>query len=291
MKKIISIIAFALICGTVFTSCDSNIEEPKSDEFFRLNLWRRHVFQSEQGIGRGFIFSFTTIERFANRYELVFEYQVDNDNRTIKFRMIDKINTGRCPHIPPAWGGSDGFCTAGHNAIFIPERSLSNGKYEFIVETAHFTVKAEFIVSEEMAILNIPENDYLTNNWQVPEIYIIPKNLIYGSVSVSGYENIILAFDFLEDGISSGVLKNTDYTLQGLSSWVNEDGSPRITVIGGGFHNISFLQSISCISDVLELAKRHLNNQNAINSIWFNSTNGDRVSLSRNSGFSISLVE
>jgi hypothetical protein len=297
MKRVASIIISTLIFGVMFTSCNAdmenviereeensvieNEEEKKTSvNSNKLHLFWNHVFQSHFGSGRGYIFSFSTIERFENSYELVFEYQINNDHKTIEISLIDKINNGKCPDIPAAWGGSDGFCSA-TGIVFIPESSLENEKYELVVKTASFTVQSEFIITEEVATLNIPDNSYLSSEWQGNVINITPKDLIYGSVSISGNENIRLAFDLFEDGEKSGVLKNTDLTIQSLSSWLNEDRSHKVCVMGGGYYNISFLYSIKNFSDVVELAKKHLNNSSAINKIWFYSTNGDEATLSK----------
>ena len=319
MKKIISVIVFALLCGAVFTSCGSNIEEYVADyecdtnecvvdcdsdtgEIIpprnpnALHLFWNHWFGSEFRNGRAFLFSFTKFERFENCYKLVFEYQIDNNHKTIEIRLVDKIDRGRPSS--PSMGviNDDGLCLSG-GFFLIPEHLLNNGEYKLIVKTENFTVQSEFIITEEMATLNIPENNYLSSEWQSNEMPIIPKNVIYGSVSVKSdrSENIGLAFDFFESGKALGVLKNIDnaqrWRLRQLRDWgVNEDGSRRITNMGN-VHNVSFLYSISCISAIVEFSKRYFDSENAIDFIWFFSTNGDRVTLCRERGVSILLAE
>ena len=202
MKRLILMIIPVLICGIVFTSCDRSEEiTDKSEEVASISglglLWNHSFSYYERE--RGYYFSFSGIERIETLYELLFEYQIDNDKRSIEITLVDKIDRGNCYCV--SFGRNctdwDGLCVP-YGSLLIPDKLLINeGVYTFIVRTFGYTIQSEFIITKEKAILNIPENNYFSSD--IKEVYIVPKNLLYGRIWVEGGQNKKIVDDFLDD--------------------------------------------------------------------------------------------
>ena len=279
-----------LICGVFFTSCGSEkaSEEDTSLNSKGLNLWWNLEFSGEHGRGRGYVFAFSEVERSEVLYDLKFEYQIDNIQKSIVITLIDKINKGKCPNLGYEWGSDDGLCNSS-GILFIPENLINEDKYKFIVKTANFTVQSEFIITEEKAMLNIPENNYISVTHEY--IDVIPKNILYGSIAFAGEQNKVFASDFLEAVRALGF---TIVTLRPHPQLpminVDETGNFAIIYLPPENFIIPFMFSMtSKFSIVFELAQVHFNKSEI--DINFFCTNGDKANLSNINGISVFYAE
>ena len=288
MKRLALMIVPALICGMVLTSCGSEMatddtkNELNDGEFDEtvvvdskgLGLWWNHQMFNEQG--RGFIFGFTEIERSETLYELEFEYQIDNNQKSIQISLIGKIDKGKCPYFPSGgWGEDDGLCSSSGN-VFIPENMVNEGIYKFTIRTLNYIVHSELVFTKEKAMLNIPNNNYLSSG--VQEVFITPKNLLFGGIVFAGEQNKKFAFDILEDirtlGLRDTIWNNQNVFLRN----VDEAGNPIITSWPPDNYSVPVLFSMSCeFSTVFELVKEHYNRNSVFSYIGLWSSNGDQA--------------
>jgi len=272
----------ALICGIVFQSCDKEANYANSKG---LDLWWNHQIFSEQG--RGYIFGFSEVERSENLYQLNFAYQIDNNHKSIEISLIDKIDKGKCPQFPSGgWGVDDGLCSSNGN-LFIPEKMLNEGKYKFTVKTANYSLQSEIIFTKEKATLIIPENKYFSS--AIKDVFITPRDLLYGGITFKGEELSKFAYDFIEDirylGLNDTIVTNPPFNLD-----VDETGKPRITIWQDDNYHIPFLFSMtSQFSDIFKLAKVHFS-KSAIN-IYLFSSNGDQARLDNRDGIHVWYAE
>ena len=253
-------------------SCEEK-EDGKKDAVASkgLGLWWNHQIFGEQG--RGFIFGFSEVERLKNLYELKFEFQIDNNQKSIEISLIDKIDKGKCPYFPmPTIDEDPDLCTS-NGSVFIPENMVHEGKYKFTIRTLNYTVHSEIIFTKEKATLNIPDTSYFA--CAIKDVFIAPKNLVHGSIVFAGEQNKTFALDFIDDLRSLG-LSDTIVTNPPLIK-VDEIGNPIIETWPPNNHSIPFLLTMtSDFSTIFELAKIHFNKNSALN-IYLFSTNGDQA--------------
>jgi len=263
MKRLVLMFIPALICGVMFVSCDTDIEESKDidSKGFRV-YWVHQVFNEQ---GRGFIFEFYAVERSDILYQLQFDYQIDNNRKSIDITLVGKIDKGKCPLFPCPDVFCDDLCTSKGN-FFIPEDMVNEGNYTVTVNTSSYSVQSEMIFTKEKAVWKIPENKYLSS--ELTESSIAPKNLLHGAVVISGAENKKFVFDFLDDIRALG-LKDTIYP--------PESGKPVIETWPPDNHSIPFSFSMTAkFSTVVELAIEHYH-KNPVLNIYLFSTNGDQA--------------
>ena len=234
-----------------------------------LALYWNHQIFNEQG--RGFIFEFYEIEHFENLYELIFDLQIDNNEKSIEISLIDKIDEGKCPYFPmPVIDEDPNTCTS-KGRVYIPENRVSEGEYKFTVKTLSYTVHSEFVFTKEKATLNIPDNSYFS--CAIKDVFVAPKNLLHGSIVFAGEQNKAFALDFIEDLRALG-LKDT---IVPQLIEVDEIGNPIIKSWPPNNYSVPFLLTMtSDFSTIFELAKAHFNKNSALN-IYLYSTNGDQA--------------
>jgi hypothetical protein len=267
MKKRFVILVAAITVILIMTvGCEKN--EVVSEG---LGLWWNHQVFSEQG--RGFIFGFSEVKRSETLYELKFEYQIDNNQKSIEISLIEKIDKGKCPYFPmPTIDEDPNLCTS-NGSVFIPENMINEGKYKFTIRTLSYTVHSEIIFTKGKATLNIPDNSYFS--CAVKDVFIAPKNLVHGSIVFAGEQNKPFALDFI-DGLRSLGLRDTVVTNPELIK-VDELGNPIIEAWEPNNYSVPFLLTMtSDFSTIFELAKVHFNNNSALN-IYLFSTNGDQA--------------
>ena len=272
-REFIILVAAITVTLLLSVGCEKNgIEEVRSEG---LTLWWNHEVFNEQG--RGFIFSFSDVERFENLYELKFEFQIDNNQKSIEVSLVDKIDKGKCPHYPmPSPEPEIGCISSGK--IYIPENMVNEGNYKFVVKTTNFTVQSEIIFSKEKATLVIPKNNYFSSN--VEEVNILPKNLLHGVVVVRGEQNISFAMDFIEDLRALGLRDTINPHIYFAN--VDETGKPIMTSWSPDYHSIPYLLTMtSDFLTVFEIGKQHFD-KGHFNWITFASTNGDEARLNIN---------
>jgi len=244
---------------------EKNIVDSKG---LSLYWWNHQVF-SEQG--RGYIFGFSEVERLDVFYELIFEYQIDNNQKIIEISLVDKIDKGKCPYFPTP--DKDASLCTSTGKFYIPEDMVSEGKYKFIVKTLNFTVQSEIVFTKEKATLNVPDNNNFTCAFN--DVFIAPKNLVHGSIVFAGEQNKIFALNFIDDLRSLG-LRDTIVTNPPLIK-VDETGNPITETWEPNNYSIPFLLTMtSDFSIIFELAKVHFNKNSALN-IYLFSTNGDQA--------------
>ncbi|MCK9236360.1 MAG: hypothetical protein M0Q41_01070 [Bacteroidales bacterium] len=269
------VILVTAITVTLFLTvgCEKNKIEKVGSE--GLTLWWNHEVFNEQG--RGYIFSFSDVERFENLYELKFEFQIDNNQKRIEVSLVDIINKGKCPVFPMPTPEPVSGCVS-NGSIYIPENLLNEGTYKFIVKTASFTVQSEMIFSKETAILNIPNNDYFSSS--VKETHILPKNLVHGVVVVRGEQNISFAMDFIDDLRALGLKDTINYHIYFEN--VDETGKPIMTSWPPDYYSIPYLLTMtSDFFTIFEVGKKHFD-KGHFNWITLTSTNGDQARLNIN---------
>jgi len=293
MKRVVLMIIPALIGGMVFTSCDPNEETAdKSEKVADISelglLWNHGSSCYEQE--RGYYFSFSGIERIKTLYELLFEYKIDNHKRSIEITLIDKIDKSNCYCV----GGLghcidwDGLCVP-YGSLFIPEKLLIDKTYTLIVRTLKYTIQSEFIITKEKAILNIPENNYFSS--EIKEVFIAPKNLLYGRIWVSGEQNKKIADNFIDDLRDLGQ-RDTIWTNPHIFLMdVDEAGNPITYYSPPDSHSIGspegysigfLMTQTSDFSTILELAENYITKFSLGSAPYINiaSTNGDQATLS-----------
>jgi len=277
MKKVLLMVIFAFTCGVVLTSCHSDMEETKNITSKGLTLWWNHQIFSEQG--RGYIFDFSEVKRSENLYRLNFEYQIDNNHKSIEISLISQTDKGKCPQYPEGGWVDDGLCSS-RGTLFIPENLINEGNYKFIVKTMNYKIQSEIIFTKEKATLVISENNYFSS--EIKDVFITPKDLLYGGISFKGEDLSKFAYDFMDDirslGLNDTIVSNPPFNLD-----IDETGKPRITVWQDDNYYIQFLFSMtSQFSTIFELAKVHFS-KSPIN-IYLFSSNGDQAKLDNMNG-------
>lgn len=258
---------FATITVVLMTvSCEKNEIEKDSKG---LSLYWNHQVFNEQG--RGFIFEFYDVERKKNLYDLKFEFQIDNNQKSIEISLVDKIDKGECPYYPmPTIDEDPDLCTSSGN-FYIPENMIDEGRYMFTVKTLDYTVHSEIVFSKGKATLNIPNNNYFSSS--INEVFVAPKNLLHGSIVFAGEQNKVFALDFIEDLRSLGL----NDTIVSQLIKVDKMGNPIIKTWSSNNYSVPFLLTMtSDFSTIFELAKVHFNKNSALN-IYLFSTNGDQA--------------
>ncbi len=262
----------------------------QKDEFDRnsllssegLNLWWNHKIFGEEG--RGFVFEFYEAQRFENFYELIFEYKIDNKQRSIDIYLIDKIDEGKCP-VFPSPNKTDNLCISDGD-FFIPENSLKSGDYTFTVRTFDFSIQSNFLISENKVSLEIPENQYFSCS--IKDVFPTPTDLLYGSVIFNGEEKTEFANEFFEKlkaiGLKDTIVSNPPFNLN-----VDETGKTIDRHWEPDKHSLSFLYSMDIsFRTIFELSKEHFNKYDL--NIYLFSSNGDQASLSKRHGINVVYV-
>lgn len=271
MKNKLVILVVA-IGGILITNggCEKNELESDATNSKGLALYWNHQVFNEQG--RGFVFEFYEVERFENLYDLQFEFQIDNKQKTIEINLADRIDRGKCPYFPmPIIDDEDPNLCQSKGGFYIPENMVNEGKYKFTVKTLNYTVHSEIVFTKEKATLNIPDNDYFSCG--IKDVFIAPKNLLHGTIVFAGEQNKAFALDFIKDVRSLG-LKDT---IVPQLVKVDETGNPIIESWPPNNYSIPFLFTMtSDFSTIFELAKVHFNKNTALN-IYLFSTNGDQA--------------
>jgi hypothetical protein len=281
MEKCIVFILISILVIFV-PSCTDEVGNIESKG---LTLWWNHqIFNEEEG--RGYIFEFYEVERSENLYQLKFKHQIDRKGKIIDIRLMDKIDHGKCPDYPGDW---DDLCVA-KGGFYIPENSIDEGTYKFNVRTANYSAQSEIIINREKAMLNIPENNYFSSN--IKEVFITPRNLLYGSIAFSGEQNKEYALDFIEDLKSSGlrdtIVSNLPFNLMEYN--VDEEGNPVIHFWEPDNYSLPFLFSLTVdFSSVFDLAKEHFNKSSI--DIYLFSSNGDQARLSKIDGVYVAYAK
>ena len=249
-------------------------------------LWNHSFAYFERE--RGYQFSFYGVERIETLFELLFEYQIDNNKKSIEITLVDKIDKGKCECFGVGFACMDwdGLCTPS-GSLFIPEKMLDDGIYTFIIRALGYTIQSEFIITKEKAILNIPENDYFSSD--IKEVFITPKNLLYGGITVDREQNKEIADNFLDDVRNLGQ-QDTIWTNPHIFlTMVDEAGKPitNYSPPDAGWHlpryQISFLMTqTSDFSTIFELAENYIMKISADGYPYWSiaSTNGDNATLS-----------
>jgi len=237
---------------------------------------------------RGYQFLFYGVERIETLSELLFEYQIDNNKKSIEITLVDKIDRGKCECFGVGFACKDwdGLCTPS-GILFIPEKMLNEGAYTFIIRTLEYTIQSEFIITKEKAILNIPKNDYFSSD--IKEVFIAPKNLLYGGITVDREQNKEIADNFLNDvrnlGQQDTIWTNTHIFL----TKVDKEGKPITDFFppDAGWHlpryQIRFLMTqTSDFSTIFELAENYITKISADGYPYWSiaSTNGDNATIS-----------
>ena len=273
MKKGFEILVAAITVILVMTVGCEKKESKEKIGIKGLSLYWYHNMFNEQG--RGYGFSFNGVERFENLYELKFEYQIDNHQKRIEVSLVDIVDKGKNIGYPDVgFGTHDGLYSPWGN-IHIPENMVNEGKYIFTVKTPNFTVKSEIIFTKEKATMNVPENNYFSS--RVTDIFIAPKNLLFGRINFSEEQNKEFALDFLNDirdlGLQDTIWTNPNIFLTN----VDESGIPVITS-----YWVSFLFTMNTdFVAIFELSKTYFS-KGIFSSMDVYSTNGDEARL--NSG-------
>jgi|GEM_PF-2215690 len=286
-KEFVSLVAAITVILITAVGCQKNGIEKSIIGSKGLTLYWNYQIFNEQG--RGFVFEFYEVEHFENLYELIFEFQIDNNQKSIEISLIDKIYKGKCPDFPmPTIDVDQNICTS-KGDFYIPENMVNEGKYKFIVKTLDYIVQSEIVFTKEKATLNIPDNSYFS--CAIKDVFIAPKNILYGVVVLQGEQNKVWAFDFIEDIKSLG-LRDTIVIPPLLSvENVDEAGNPIIHSWPPDYYSVPFLLTMSSdFSTVFEKARIHFN-KNPINWIMFFCTNGDEARLSDTDGIHIRCAE
>ena len=269
-KRILFILVSAITVLVMAVSCE---EGGKKDAVASkgLSLWWNHQVFGEQG--RGFIFGFSEVERLKNLYELKFEFQVDNNLKSIEISLIDMIDKGKCPYYPmPTIDTDPDLCTS-NGSVFIPENMVDEGKYKFTLGTLNYAVHCEIFFTKEKATLNIPYNSFISCD--INDVFIAPKNLVHGSIVFAGEQNKTFALGFIDELRSLG-LRDTIVINPPLIK-VDEIGNPIIETWPPNNYSIPFLLTMnSDFSTIFELAKNYFSKNSALNFYLF-STNGDQA--------------
>lgn len=154
-----------------------------------LGLYWHHAADVEHG--RYLLMSFSNAQTSTEKYDYKFEYKIQG--RVIDVRLTEKISRGKCQVFPGPWGDE---CSSWGN-IYIRESELSEGSYQFRLQTGKAIVTSELIVGYNQFELKVPNNQYFTNS--KPVVYAIPKNIVFGSVLYNGAQNEPLAKALIDD--------------------------------------------------------------------------------------------
>lgn len=160
-----------------------------------LGLYWHHAADTEKG--RYLLMSFISTKPSRDKADYKFEYQIQG--RVIDVRLVEKISKGKCPVFP----GPDGDQCQSWGNIYIPETALSEGTYQFRLQTGKAMVTSELVVGHNQYELKVPSNPYFTNN--IPAVYAIPQNIVFGSISYYGKENEVFAKGLIDDLTNAGL--------------------------------------------------------------------------------------
>ena len=284
MKRrfVILVVAITILFATA--SCEKSESLVGSNG---LNLFWNHSFSYFER-ERGYYFLFSGIERIETFSELLFEYQIDNNKKSIEITLVEKIDRGKCECFGVGFSciDWDGLCTPS-GSLFIPEKSLDEGIYMFTIRTMERVIHSEFVITKEKAILNIPENDYFSSD--IFEVFVAPKNILYGRILVHSEHNKEIVNNFLNDvrdlGQQDIIWTNPNIFL----TQVDESGKP-ITYFSppdAGWHlpqySIGFIMAqTSDFSTIFELSEKYIMKISADGYPYMSiaSTNGDNATLS-----------
>ncbi|SDD52662.1 hypothetical protein SAMN04487996_101238 [Dyadobacter soli] len=160
-----------------------------------LSLYWHHAADTQKG--RYLFFSFLNAEPSTEKFDYKFEYKIQG--RVIDVRLTEKISKGKCPIFPGSYGDE---CSSWGN-IYIPESELSQGTYQFRLQTGKSIVTSELVVGDIQFELKVPANGHFIN--RVPVIYAIPKNIVFGAVSYNGAANELFASALIDDLTKAGL--------------------------------------------------------------------------------------
>ncbi|WP_426294837.1 hypothetical protein ACN9ML_08615 [Dyadobacter endophyticus] len=160
-----------------------------------LGLYWHHEADGERG--RHLLMSFINEKPSTDKFDYKFDFEVQG--RVIDVRLVEKIPRGKCPVFPSPSGDQ---CHSWGN-IYIPESALSDGTYQFRLQTGKAIVTSELVVGRNQYEMKVPVNPYFTNN--IPFVYAIPKNIVFGSISYFGLTDGLLANALIDDLTNAGL--------------------------------------------------------------------------------------
>ncbi|MCF0074362.1 hypothetical protein LZD49_28015 [Dyadobacter sp. CY261] len=192
MKRLFHILL--IFCIAFCTHCKNRDELNVMDKE-GLGLYWHHEANVERG--RHLLMSFINVNASTDKADYKFEYQIQG--RVIDVRLVEKISKGKCQVFP---GPNGDQCQSWGN-IYIPETALSEGTYKFRLQTGKAIVTADLIVGHDQYELKVPANSYFTNN--IPVVYAIPRNIVFGSVLYKGDANEPLARALIDDLMKAGL--------------------------------------------------------------------------------------
>jgi hypothetical protein len=156
---------------------------------------------------------------------------------------------------------------------------LNENKYSLILKTYDFETNSYLTVSDEKFVLEIPTNEKVSSSITI--VYLIPENLLFGSVVFSGIENTQQANDFFEKAEIAHCVKTSVPNNPYRHLRVGDNGKPVDEHWETDNHNLKFLYKMeNNFESVFELAKEHFNNSNL--NIYLYSSNGDQARLNIN---------
>ncbi len=245
--------------------------------------WHHEVFSEH---GRILEFEFYENQGYENKYELIFDYKITNQDIVITLK--DKIDKGKCPKYPmPKPGSDDGLCKP-KGGFYIPENELSEGVYSVTLRTLTFELYFRLKVDKDKYTLDIPNNDKFSS--RIKEVYPIPKNILYGGVVFAGKNNMPKAEAFINDLSKNGFTPATVPKRNYRHLSVDDNGKPINSHWSPDNHNFKFLFKLDKGFDkAVELAKKHFNGSHL--NIYMYSSNGDQARFSQVEGILVKYAK
>jgi len=270
--KLTSLFVVALL---MFGCEDDGFNKNKLIHSDGLSLWWDHKIFGEKG--RGYIFSFSETERLENKYELNFEYEIDNRRKRIEIYLTGKFDKGKCPYFPTL-DKTDNLCIS-NGDFFIPESKMIEAEYLFEIRTADFTAESILSITKDEVELKIPENEYFSS--AIKEVFPASKNLLYGHVIFEGSEKTEFALEYFWKLKILG-LRDTTVTNPPFNLFVDENGKPKNKHWAPDKHSLAFLYSMNSFQSVVKFTTEYFH-QHDLN-IYLFSTNGDQARFSKVDG-------
>lgn len=262
----ISFLTLALVLS--LTACNDR-DDFSLPELQGLSLyWDHFVFGEE---GRRFRFSFTATQQFDEQHQLIFEPSVRNN--VITFNMVGSINKGVCQRFPmPSILPDDPNRCRAEGRTFITEDQLPPGTYIVNIVTPFFRESAELIIGQEKSELKINPNPHFSS--AIPEVYPLPKNILFGAVVDSGAEKLDIGRAFIKElenlGLAPATLPPSPYR----HLMIDENGQPLEKFWDSGEFSLGILHHLLVdFEQVVELATRYFK-ETGIN-ISISTSNGD----------------
>lgn len=186
---------FLIFIGFLLSNCST--EESEIAKIKKISSWWNFSYLSNQG--RGLHFSFYDDVKRANEFDLIFEWSIMGQNIIVE--LVDLKDKGPCPVFPSPDPKPDKRCTS-DGTIFIPEDKIPPGDYNFIIKSEALSVVSRLNFDGIKYTFIIPDENLFSVHKK--EIYLMPKNILMGSVVYEGEENTQIAKDFINELNSLG---------------------------------------------------------------------------------------